>query len=217
MQKDTNEYLSIFFTKPKDFTFLPGGCFDLAFTEKDFHEGRIFSFSSSPTEKLLRVTFKKGITEYKKRLEQVKKGDLLDIYYYGTQYTFHPDRLMVFYAGGIGIAVFRSIIKQLVDMRTSASITLIYSNSTEKFPFRKELDTWKKSLHLSIFYLATQKEGRLTKEKLISYLDFMDTEYEHYVIGPPSMVDDTREILRTLQVDPKTVHTDSFDGYNEEV
>lgn len=215
LQKETDDYISIFLKKPEGFTFHPGSCFDLSFTEKNFHEGRIFSFSSSPTEELLRITFKKGITEYKKRLKNVKKGDTLDIYFYGIQYEFFIDQPMVFYAGGIGISVFRSIIKQIIDKKVKVLIKLIYCSNSQ-FPFKKELDEWGEILQMPIFYLNTKKDGRLDREKLGRFIDLSKMQYEHYIIGPPSMVDDTRELLRSFRIDQKTVHTDSFDGYNEE-
>lgn len=214
IQKEKDNCISLFFKKPTHFTFTPGDCFDLFFTEKDFDEGRIFSFSSSPTEKELRVTFRKGISEYKKRLEKAKVGDTFGLLPYGSPYTFFLDRPLLFYAGGIGITVFRSIYKYVVDKKLKTDLTLIFSNRTEDFIFKEELDQWAMQLDSKVHYVPTQKVGRVTRENLRTFIpDLLERNYYHYLVGPPAMVDDTKEILTSLEIEDKNIHTDSFDGY----
>lgn len=208
---------SIYFQRPKGFDFVPGDCFNLFFKEKDFSEGRIFSFSSSPTEDLLRVTFRKGITAYKKRLEEIISGDRLYVKSFGSNYEFYLDRPLVFYAGGIGITVFRSIIKKVIDNGLKPDFTLIYSNRSKDFIFKKELDEWAKELTMPIQYIATQNEGRLTMAKIQNFVpDIRDRAYAHYIVGPPMMVDATHDMLLSLGLESKDIFTDSFDGYLEE-
>lgn len=217
IQKEIGDYISIFFHKPANFVFQPGDCFDLIFQHPDFQEGRIFSFSSSPTEDDLRITFRKGITEYKKRLEDTKNGDTFLLHFFGSQYSFFTDRPLIFYAGGIGIAVFRSFIKMIFDQNTESSIQLIYINRTELFPFQNELTEWEKLGLVDNHYLITQKKGRLTPDKLNTFIpNITHRKFEHYIAGPPLMVDATTELLEGIGIPSQSIHTDSFDGYLEE-
>lgn len=216
IRSEGGAYLSIDFQKPLHFSFAVGECFDLAFDLPGFKEGRIFSFSSSPTEEYLSVAFKKGYSDYKHRLEKIKKGDELTIRLLGVQYRFLYGKPMVFFAGGIGITVFRSALKYMLDKDRKAPIVLVYLNRDSKFPFKKELEAWRKTLPLIIHYLETTKEGRLTQEKVKKLISNVK-EKSHYVIGPPLMVDATVETLHSLGVKETNIHTDSFDGYNEDI
>lgn len=217
IQKEVDGCMSIFFQKPFDFNFVPGDCFNLFFKEKDFNDGRIFSFSSAPSEDLLRVTFRKGITEYKKRLEEIIPGDILYLKYFGSHYEFYLDRPLIFYAGGIGITVFRSIIREVIDKGLKPDFTLIYSNRSKDFIFKKELDDWARELTMPIHYITTKIEGRLTSEKITQFVpEVREKKYTHYIVGPPAMVDETSDMLQALGVASTTINTDSFDGYPEE-
>lgn len=217
VKSEVDDYSSIFFTKPMNFTFEPGDCFDLRFSYPDFQEGRIFSFSSSPTEKHLRITYRKGLSSYKKKLEKVTAGSSMHINYYGNQYVFHHKKPLILIAGGIGITVFRSFIKKMIDLNLHPAITLIYINRTEKFPFENELNEWKELLPLTIHFWETQSKGRLDQEKFSKLLpDINQIKYEHYIVGPPPMVDAAVEILQKFGIENERIHTDSFDGYYEE-
>ncbi len=217
LEKEIDGCMSISFLKPSNFEFVPGDCFNLFFKEKDFHEGRIFSFSSSPTEDLLQVTFRKGISEYKKRLEKVSPGDILYLSHFGTQYEFHLNRPLVFFAGGIGITIFRSIIKFAIDKNLKPSFTLFYSNRSEDFLYQEELNEWAAQINMPIYFIPTQKQGRLSGEKIEKLIPTISSKkYAHYIVGPPMMVDATNDILLSLNVKSSTIYTDSFDGYFEE-
>ena len=217
IKKEIDDYFSIYFKKPKNFVYHPGDCFDLIITKDAFREKRIFSFSSSPTERLLQITYRKGISQYKKYLENMTKGDTLELLYFGNQYSFYYEKPLVFFAGGIGITVFKSALQYAIDNKLQPSINLLFINKTDRFPFMNILDEYKKFLNLTIHYYQTSKEGRLTKDKLKEILpSIMDIKYEYYIAGPPLMVDSTSDLLRKFGIDDKTIHTDSFDGYLEE-
>jgi len=217
LKEEIDGCMSIYFLKPHDFRFVPGDCFNLFFKEKDFNEGRIFSFSSSPTEELLQVTFRKGISKYKKRLEKVVSGDTLYFSNFGTQYEFDLSRPLIFFAGGVGITIFRSIIKLVIDKGLMPSFTLFYSNRSEDFLFQKELNEWARQLNMPIHYISTMRQGRLTGENVVNLIPTIsNVKYAHYIVGPPMMVDATNEMLLSLNVDSANIYTDSFDGYFEE-
>lgn len=209
------DYYSILFSKPHNYSFLPGECFDLQFIEKEFTQGRIFSFSSSPTEEHLMVTYKRGVSEYKKRLEQIKPGMDMRLKAFGVQYTFQFDKPLVFIAGGIGMAVFRSAIKYAIDSALQPHITLIYTNRDQFFPYQQDLKEWKNVIPLDIHYRETKKDGRLTEDFLQELGIGQEKKSLFYLAGPPLMIDATTDLLLTLGIQESQMNTDSFDGYSD--
>src|SRR3989344_1735071 len=67
IKKEAGGVFSLLFSKPENFIFYPGQYLDI---------GRILSISSSPTEDFVMLTYKTGISSFKKMLEKVKIGDL---------------------------------------------------------------------------------------------------------------------------------------------
>lgn len=189
---------------------------DIRFPTPEFPVGRTYSFASSPTEPDLRITFKKGVSPFKKRLENARPGETMLITQYGSNgFVFDRRHASVFIAGGVGITPFRSMLKELVDTDTHLPIELVYQNRTADFPFRAELDEWARTyLSLTTHYLATETEGRLTRAALLRLLPGITSqEPMTYVAGPPGMVDKAAALLRALGIDNDDIKTDRFDGY----
>ncbi len=221
-----SDCLSIYFIKPQGFDFTPGECADLSFEDQSVYF-KTFSFSSSPTEDYLVITFRRGITEYKSRLAKLRIGDVLLMRIYGNTFNYLPEHKAIFIAGGIGITPFRSmLVFEKIQKKqknypkypkiTKDDITLIYLNNNEEFIFKNELNTLQRELNnLKIHYIVTQKEGRLTKEKLEEIVSF-DNDTVSYISGPPGFVDATIEILESMHINNIRIKTDSFDGYLEE-
>lgn len=143
----------------------------------------VFFRSPLPRQKKNYVSpFEREFPNIKKKLEKVKKGDEFSMYLYGSPYDFFLDQPLVFYAGGIGISVFRSILKKILDTKAQTAITLFYSNRTEDFIFKEELDEWAQKLKLTVHYIPTQKVGRLNRDKLQTFIPkITDKKYHHYM------------------------------------
>ena len=220
VKKETKDTYSIIFDKPKNFQFYPGQYLDiklnLSFPRKrESIQSRIFSISSSPSEDFLMITYKLGVTPYKKFIENLKPGDTVESSHPAGTVVIDDSSPIVMLAGGIGIAPHRSMIKWAVDRKLNVPITLIYSNSDSDFIFKKELDPWLKLYpKLTIHYIITSKDGHLTEEKL-KFLDsrLLTLDSIFYLAGPPSMVDDFEKILLNLGVESFNIRTDRFDGY----
>src|SRR5205085_724647 len=106
---ENKNVFSLVFKKPKNYFFYPGQYIDLELPVKD--TSRTFSFSSSPTENYLMLTAKKGVTSYKKYMENIKPGQSFETTPPIGTFTLDDSQKAVFIAGGVGIAPFRSIIK----------------------------------------------------------------------------------------------------------
>ena len=209
-KRETINVFSLILEKPENFSFYPGQYLDIELPVNDpLGNTRAFTISSSPSEDFLMITSKKGITEFKKTMEQQKSGDFIITSHPAGTFTLDETESAVFLAGGIGITPFRSMLKYAVDQKLSTPITLIYSNSDNNFLFKKELNQWQKKYpKLKIHYVVTDKDGRLTSDKLRSIVNSI-----YYLAGPPKMVDDFESMLLNLRVDPTNIRTDRFDGY----
>lgn len=213
IRAETEEYVSIIFAKPKDFTFVLGECFLLRPSDVDM--AKVFSFASSPTEDNIIISYKKGISRFKKKLEELRVGDSMEVSLYGSQFHFTSSKPSVFIAGGIGITAFRSILKYCVDKSIFTPLHLIFINRTEDFPFREELEDFKKRLdNLSVTYIPTSTKGRLSGEMIKKLLPRKNDEM--YLAGPPLMIDTMVDLLTRFGVKEEHLHTESFDGYMEE-
>ncbi len=217
IKQDAPNTFSIIFERPKNFNFYPGQYLDLKLPVKDpLGDSRILSISSSPSENFVMVTYHLGITPYKKLLEKIQVGESIESSHPAGTVVIDPSSPIVMIAGGIGIAPYRSMVKWAIDRKLKTPLTLIYSNSTKEIIFKEELDQWSKQLtNLKIHYIVTQKDGRLTKEKLQSILNskLLTLNSIFYLAGSPSMVDDFENILLELGVERFNIRTDRFDGY----
>ncbi len=211
IQQEAKDIFSLFFEKQKGFNFYPGQYLDIELLS----DSRIFSISSSPSEDFIMLTYKTGPSEFKKKLQSLKPGDVISSSHPAGTVVIDDSSPIVMMAGGIGIAPHRSMLKWAVDRKLNLPITLIYSNSDADFPFKKELDSWQKQLpSLTIHYINTSKDGRLTEEKLNTlYPRPYTLDPVFYLAGPPAMVDHFENILLKLGVDSTNIRTDRFDGY----
>lgn len=211
---ETDDYQTIVLKKPSTFSFILGECFSLRIAGDE--DSRIFSFASSPTEEHILISYKKGISAFKKKLENIQVGDSVEVALYGSQFHFNEKKSSVFIAGGIGITAFRSIIKYCIDTQIQSPLHLIYLNKSNTFPFKKELEVFSKQLYaLQITYISTLREGHLTLEKIHTLTIHKNDEV--YLAGPPRMIDDTVSLLQEAGVMLDNIHTESFDGYFEDI
>lgn len=206
IKHETDEILSFIFDKPTGFSFYPGQYLDI---KLPVGNTRAFTISSSPTEDFLMITPKKGISPFKKLMEQLKIGDEVESSHPAGTFTLDESSPAVFLAGGIGITPFRSILKYVFDQKLKTPITLIYSNSDDNFLFKKELKDWKQTLpEFTIIYHNSTQNGHLTK--------LPPTNYHlpiYYLAGSHSFVNDMEKILKQLGVDETNIRYDRFDGY----
>jgi ferredoxin-NADP reductase len=207
--------VSVFFKCPVGFVYEPGDWMDINFYGERLRGGITYSFSSSPTEGELAITFKTGLSPFKKELQNVKPGAEMYISQYGNDYDFHlkENRPSILIAGGIGIAPFRSMIKDMADSRSKNRAHLIYMNKGDAFIFADEIDTWAQQLpNLIVDYINTEALNRKKREKLLNEL--IDKNADHYFIaGPEGMVESTEHLLIDMGVKKKSIRIDSFGGY----
>jgi ferredoxin-NADP reductase len=206
---------SVYFNRPTNFAFEAGDWIDIQFEDRPLTGGITYSISSSPTEGDLRITFREGLSEFKKALQSVQPDDRLFISQYGNDYGFQlkKNQSSVLIAGGVGIAPFRSMLKEMFDAHAKNDVTLIYLNQNDSFLFKDELDMWSGSLpNLSIAYISTKDINRKKREKLILSL-IKNPRQNFYISGPPGMVEANEHLLIDNGVQVRDIRIDSFGGY----
>lgn len=213
--EDQPGYRSVYFYRPAHFVFDAGDWIDLQFDDRQLKGGITYSISSSPLEDDIRITFREGISEFKKALQAVSPDDTLQILQYGNDYDFQlkKNQSSVLIAGGVGIAPFRSMLKEMFENNDKNHVTLIYVNQTKDFLFKTELDMWASAMpNLSIHYIVTKEINRKKREKLI--LSLIKSPHQNfYISGPPGMVDSNEHLLIDNGVHIRDIRIDSFGGY----
>lgn len=211
-----NDCMTVYFDRPIGFEYEPGDWIDVNFYDGNPAGGTTYSLSSSPTENVLAITFKIGISPFKRRLQSLKPSDEMYISQYGNDYGFHlkDNRSSVLIAGGIGIVPFRSMLKEMSDTNNKNDVQLLYLNKDTSFVFADEIDLWTNQLsNVNVRYIDTKQLSRKKREKLL--IGLIDKDAHHYFIaGPEGMVEATEHLLiDDMGINPKNIRIDSFGGY----
>ena len=128
---------------------------------------------------------------------------------------------LVFVAGGIGITVFRSMLRHFAASGFPTQVTLMYSNrdqeSTAFLDELRELDESHPELRLVV--TMTQDDGwegesrRIDSEFFADHLDGDLNGYTFLVAGPPDMVEGVQKVLDEAGVDEGNVLASRYAGY----
>jgi ferredoxin-NADP reductase len=131
------------------------------------------------------------------------------------------DRPYVFVAGGIGITVFRSMLRYVAEEGLPHRVTLVYSNrDRESTPFLDELLELERAVpNLRLVLTMTEDPGwngetrHVDAELLRDHLGDELAAQTYLVAGPPAMVDSVVEKLAAAGVPEDRIRPDRFAGY----
>ncbi len=126
----------------------------------------------------------------------------------------------VFVAGGIGITVFRSMLRHIADEGLPYRVTLVYSNrDRESAAFLDELEELERRIEgLRVVLTFTEQAGwdgesrRIDSAMLGDHLGDLGT-YRFLVAGPPEMAESVSASLLAAGVSGEHVLTGGFSGY----
>lgn len=215
LEKLDDSSMTVYFERPIGFEYDSGDWIDCNFYDKQPRGGITYSLSSSPTENVLAISFRTGISPFKRELQALAPGDSMYISQYGNDYDFHlkSNGSSVLIAGGIGIAPFRSMLKEMYDTSNTNVVQLIYMDKNQPFVFANEINEWKVKLpNVHIHYIETTGLNRKKREKLL--LGIVNKKAHHYFIaGPEGMVESTEHLLIDNGISVKDIRIDSFGGY----
>jgi ferredoxin-NADP reductase len=216
--------------------------FDLQGAEVDFRAGQYFwvelpdrghqdekglrrhiSVVTSPTERgVLGLCTRLRDTAFKTTLAELEVGDEVEVEEPKGDYRLPEDtsRAYVFVAGGIGITVFRSMLRYIADTGEPYRVTLVYSNrDRESTPFLDELQELEGRIPgLKLVLTMTEDDGwdgetrRVDAEMLRDHLGELGA-HTFLVAGPPPMVEAVVEQISGAGVPDEQVFPDRFSGY----
>ena len=223
----THNVLSFRFFRDAGLSFQAGQFMQVVLPINGEAQGKCFSFSSSPDEKMFfEFTKKMSNSDFSKALDRLAIGDKVRIRMPLGKFILDETKSKhAFLSGGIGITPIRSMLRYALDRDLPFDMTLFYSNrSPEDIVFRQELEEMArghKNLKV-VFSLDTSEacpaewKGKcgfisadMIREELPDY-----PERDFYVCGPPAMVEGLTSILeKQLQVPVGKIQKENFTGY----
>jgi ferredoxin-NADP reductase len=175
---------------------------------------RFFSIASAPHEKHVMVTtrFAPKSSSFKKALRKLRPGDAIEAHdLEGDFVVDDSEKTFVFIAGGIGITPFRAILLDLDHNKKPLNVQLLYANSDNDFPYRKELEALRtRRPEFRIDYVVSP--NRLDEKSIAQLVPDIEKPML-YVSGPEPMVQSMDEILKKIGVPEKRIKNDFFPGY----
>ena len=220
--------LVVFDLLGEEVEFTPGQYFFVNLLDPPYDDERgarrHFSVVTSPNERgRLGFCTRLRDSAFKRSLLELQVGDEAEVEQPKGSFLLPEDtsRPYVFLAGGIGITVFRSMLRYIDEEELPHRVTLIYSNrDRESTPFLdelSELDRAKENFELVTTMTddpSWNGETRLISPELLR--DHLSEDLQSYtflVAGPPPMVEAVVEMLRAAGVPDDRVAPDRFSGY----
>ena len=179
---------------------------------------------TSPSEQgVLGLATRLRDSAFKRSLAELPEGAEVDVEAPKGSFVLprESDRPYVFIAGGIGITVFRSMLRYVADEGLPHRVTLLYSNrdraSTAFFDELRDLE--QRIPGLDIVFTMTDDaewEGETRRIDANFVRDHLADDlggYTYLVAGPPGMVDGVTAALAEAGVPDDHVRADRFSGY----
>jgi ferredoxin-NADP reductase len=184
---------------------------------------RHISLATSPTERgVVGLATRLRDSAFKRTLAELEVGDEVQVEEPKGSFLLPEDTSeeYVFVAGGIGITVFRSMLRFIADESLPYRVTLVYSNrDRESAAFLDELEEIERRVEgLKVILTMTDEPGwtgetrHLDADVLGELVDGLDGK-TFLVAGPPAMAEAVSESLLGAGVPEDRVLVDGFTGY----
>lgn len=216
--------------------------FDLLGAEVDFRAGQYFwvtlldppyddekgprrhiSVVTSPNERgVLGLCTRMRDSAFKRSLAELPVGADVDVEEPKGSFLLpeETDRPYVFIAGGIGITVFRCMLRYIAEEKLPHRVTLVYSNrDRDSAAFLDELAELEQQENLRVVLTMTDdpewdgESRRIGADLLREHLGGDLGSFVYLIAGPPPLVKGVEETLRTAGVAEESIKADSFSGY----
>ena len=214
--KDT---YSFYFQKPSAFDFLPGQYImvHLPIHPKDGSGGsRKFTIASSPLERDLIITTKKGRSEFKKSLFSLHPAEIVEFTGPFGGFVLRDTDVFehVHISGGIGITPFHSMISYVAEKKLNIPITLIacFSDLEHVVYYDELMNIAAKNKNITVEFVVGQPN--LLESVINKYVSTISPS-TYYIVGSPQMVEDTEELLEKMGISDEKIKVEEFDGYTE--
>ncbi|HEY8103567.1 MAG TPA: FAD-dependent oxidoreductase [Gaiellaceae bacterium] len=184
---------------------------------------RHISLVTSPTETgFVGLATRLRDTAFKRTLAALAVGDEVEVEEPKGSFLLPEDTSVdyVFVAGGIGITVFRSMLRFVADEQLPYRVTLVYSNrDRESAAFLDELEELEQRIDgLQVILTMTDEEGwegetrRVDADVLQDLLGSLQGK-QFFIAGPPGMVEGVADSLLAAGLPEDSVVAGKFSGY----
>jgi ferredoxin-NADP reductase len=184
---------------------------------------RHISLATSPTEKdAVGLATRLRDTAFKQTLAELEVGDEVQVEEPKGSFLLPEDtgEEYVFVAGGIGITVFRSMLRFIADERLPYRVTLVYSNrDRESTAFLDEVEELERRIDgLRVVLTMTDEPGwegetrHLDADVLGELLGGLEGK-TFFVAGPPAMTEAVADSLLGAGLPEERVLASKFSGY----
>ena len=207
--------------------FRPGAYFWVELPDRGYQDDkglrRHISLATAPTDRpLIGLATRMRDSAFKQTLAELQPGDDVQVEEPKGSFLLPEETNVpyVFLAGGIGITVFRSMLRFIRDDALPYAVTLVYSNRDRaSSPFLDELIELEQEIPgLRVVLTMTDEEAwegetrRIDAAMLQDHLGELGS-YRFLVAGPPAMADAVVESLVAAGVPEDRVLADKFSGY----
>lgn len=184
---------------------------------------RHISFVTSPTEQgVVGLATRLRDSAFKRTLAELEVGDEVEVEEPKGSFALPEDTSAdyVFVAGGIGITVFRSMLRYIADTGAPYRVMLVYSNPNRgATAFLDELEELARRIEGMRIVLTMTDDPewdgdtrRLTAEVLDELVGGLEGK-TFLIAGPPAMVEDVSGSLLEAGVAEDVILSNTFSGY----
>ncbi|HNF48464.1 MAG TPA: iron-sulfur cluster-binding domain-containing protein [Chitinophagales bacterium] len=175
---------------------------------------RIFSISSSEDEYKSSGTITLTIQKQDQGkvtpwlFENLEVGSIIKISDAKGEFILHDkNRPVLMIAGGSGITPFYAMLQKCANENTNA--VLLYYAKDKQHIFRNKLDKLTLNKQITVHYMSSTTEGRLSKQQLEKYCpDYYFRQV--FICGPNTMISDTTMLLKHNSVDADNIFSEYF-------
>lgn len=188
---------------------------------------RSMSIASAPSEPELAFTMR--IPDEPSAFKQVLRGLAVgdEVHFQGPagHFTLPEEEVerLVFIAGGVGIAPFRSMILEEAQVKNPRPITLLYANRTiEQATYFEELKAITSPGYAFIPTLTKSSEeeadkygcrqGYITADMINEIITDPQTA-DYYIVGTGAMAQAMKEMLLSIDIPKEKIHLELYPGY----
>jgi ferredoxin-NADP reductase len=184
---------------------------------------RHFSVVTAPNDKVLGLATRMRNSAFKRTLRELPIGTEVEVEQPKGSFVLPDDtsRPLVFIAGGIGITVFRSMLRYIREEALPYRVTLIYSNrDRDSTAFLDELRELEQEISdFRLILTMTQDPGwdgetrKLDTQFVKDHLGADLAQSTFLVAGPPAMAEGVQRTLEAASVPEKNVIAERYSGY----
>ena len=227
--RSASDTMDFVFNLPQKMNFIPGQYMEFTlqhYSPDSRGTRRYFTLANSPTEDSMRlgVKFYENGSSYKMAMLGMNQKDRI----VGAQLSGDfimpkdPKQKMAFFAGGIGITPFRSMIKYLIDTNEHRDLVLFYINKNiNDIAYRDVFSEANSKLGIRTIYTLTDIEtvqgnwqgyrgridAKIIKKEIPDYLERI-----FYISGPHNMVEAYKQTLLKIGINKNQIKMDFFPG-----